>query len=93
MHSDRKYIHRSVGVVIFNENGDVLLQKRSKSKDIEPGKWTISASGHVTWGQEYLEAAGRELFEELGVKTELSFVKKILTKDSRELEWTEIYRG
>ena len=93
VHSNRKYIHRSVGIVIYNQAGKILLQKRSESKDIEPGKWTISVSGHVNWGQEYRETAERELKEEIGIETKLSLVKKILTEDSRELEWTEIYEG
>ena len=47
----------------------------------------------MNWGQEYREAAERELKEEIGIETKLSLVKKILTEDSRELEWTEIYEG
>ena len=47
----------------------------------------------MNWGQEYREAAERELKEEIGIETKLSLVKKILTEDSREMEWTAIYEG
>lgn len=47
-HADKNLIHRSIGVVVFNKKGKVFLQQRSATKDTEPLKWTISASGHVT---------------------------------------------
>ena len=47
----------------------------------------------MNWEQEYREAAERELKEEIGIETKLSLVKKILTEDSREMEWTAIYEG
>ena len=46
---------------------DVLLQKRSKNKDSNPGCYDISSAGHVAAGDDYLESAVRELGEELGI--------------------------
>ncbi|MDB5204431.1 MAG: nudix hydrolase 3 [Candidatus Taylorbacteria bacterium] len=59
--------HRSVHVWFVNENNEVLLQLRSKSKEINPGSWDISAAGHAVAGDESIEAAEREIFEEIGV--------------------------
>lgn len=46
---------------------DLLLQKRSATKDCFPGYFDISSAGHLTAGQTYLEGALRELSEELGI--------------------------
>jgi isopentenyldiphosphate isomerase len=37
------------------------------AKDTAPGKWVSSCSGHVDAGEDYDEAAGRELIEEIGL--------------------------
>ena len=60
-------IHRIIRVLVFNSNGDLLLQKRSKNVDM-PGRWDQSVGGHVDAGEDYLDAAIRETEEELGVK-------------------------
>ena len=45
----------------------VLLQKRAAEKDVNPGKYDVSAAGHVSQGGEFRHAAVRELKEELGI--------------------------
>ncbi|MEM2163987.1 MAG: hypothetical protein QXR62_06180 [Candidatus Bathyarchaeia archaeon] len=42
----RGLIHRSVYVIVLNDRGEVFLQKRSMSKDLYPGLYACSASGH-----------------------------------------------
>ena len=51
---------------IYNNKGEILFQKRSLIKDTFPGKWDITG-GHVGAGETYLNAAIRELDEELGI--------------------------
>jgi 16S rRNA (adenine1518-N6/adenine1519-N6)-dimethyltransferase len=63
----RKLLHRSVHIYVFNSKGELYLQLRSTKKDLYPGKWTGSASGHLGPGESYASAARRELKEELGV--------------------------
>lgn len=68
-----------IWIVRKNEKGsyDVLLQKRSATKDSYPGCYDISSAGHVEAGHEYLETAVREMGEELGlsvVPEQLQFV-------------------
>ena len=60
-------MHRAVHILLFNSSGELFLQKRSMSKDEQPGKWDSSAAGHVDSGEEYLECASREIAEELGI--------------------------
>lgn len=56
---------------------ELLFQKRSQTVDRNPGKWDISAAGHVNAGESKLAAAVREAREELGATINadnLSFV-------------------
>ena len=59
--------HRSVHVLVFNQRGDLFLQKRSMTKDRHPGAWDSSASGHLDRGESYDACAMRELREEIGL--------------------------
>lgn len=63
----QKLIHRAVHVFAFNKRGDLLLQKRSSLKDLCPGLWDSSVSGHLDSGEDYAVAAVRELEEEMGI--------------------------
>lgn len=60
--------HRAVHVMVFDADGRVFLQKRSMLKDLSPGQWDSSCSGHLDAGEEYDAAAVRELREEIGVE-------------------------
>jgi isopentenyldiphosphate isomerase len=62
--------HRTAHIWIAREiNGrwQVLLQKRSLTKDSFPGRYDTSSAGHIQKGDEPLESAIRELGEELGI--------------------------
>lgn len=75
----KKIHHRRVRVILRNEDGDILIQKRSAQKKSYPNIWTDSASGHVDEGESYEQAVYREMIEEIGIKTELRPVGKFLT--------------
>ncbi len=59
--------HRAVHVLVFNQRGELFLQKRSFKKDTFPGAWDSSASGHLNSGETYDRCAVRELREEIGL--------------------------
>lgn len=59
--------HRAVHVLVFNQRGELFLQKRSFKKDTFPGAWDSSASGHLNTGEPYDACAVRELREEIGL--------------------------
>ena len=90
-HHDKTLIHRTAGVLLFD--GDrFLLQKRSEKKDMQPGRWGISAAGHVGKGESYEETALREMKEEIGITvSSLQFVKTFLMKATRETEMATIF--
>lgn len=87
VHSDPSLIHRVVHVMVFNKQGNLLLQKRSMNKDIAPGRWDTSVGGHVKPGEVVHEAAVREMTEELGITTsDLQFLYSYLFRNHRESE-------
>lgn len=58
-------------VVRRGERGaEVVLQRRSDTKDVWPGHFDTSASGHVRFGERLAEAA-REVEEELGLRVRI----------------------
>lgn len=67
-------------VILRDENGRILSQRRSATKKVSPNLWTDSASGHVDVGETFLVAAHRELFEEVGMQTELRYVGEFFTQ-------------
>jgi isopentenyl-diphosphate delta-isomerase type 1 len=66
-HNGSKRLHPVVHLHLFNKRGEILLQKRSMNKDIQPGKWDTSVGGHVDYGETIEEALFREVTEELGI--------------------------
>ncbi|HSX52907.1 MAG TPA: NUDIX domain-containing protein [Patescibacteria group bacterium] len=62
-------IHRVVRIMVEDSQGRILLQKRAPNMSW-PNCWDNSAAGHVDAGEDYLTAARRELFEEIGIKTD-----------------------
>ncbi len=86
-------LHRAVHVWVFRSNGQLVVQRRSASKDQYPNALTSSASGHLDSGEDYLTAAGRELGEELGLfGIELSFAVKLPACPETAYEHTVLYR-
>lgn len=61
----QKLILPSVSAAIFNDKGEVLLQKR---RDV--GKWCI-ISGHVEFGETVEAAVLREIFEETNAEAQI----------------------
>ena len=62
--------HRTVHIWVIRmleERRQILLQKRSLTKDSFPGMYDTSSAGHIQAGDEPLSSACRELEEELGI--------------------------
>ncbi|MCX6708281.1 MAG: NUDIX domain-containing protein [Candidatus Woesearchaeota archaeon] len=71
-------LHRVVFVMLFDADGRLYVQQRSLKKDLYPGFFEGSLSGHVLSGESYMEAAERELHEELGVCVSPRHLKDIV---------------
>jgi isopentenyldiphosphate isomerase len=90
-HRDPSLIHRSVQILVFDDAGRVLLQLRSARKDLFPGYYCASASGHVAAGERYDASASRETMEELGIAPELRTLGVMLVRSAYETEMTALY--
>ncbi len=88
------FLHRAVHMLLFNRQGELLLQKRSMWKDRNPDRWDSSAAGHVDSGEDYLEAARRELREELGIEAPaLEPIGRLTPCEQTGWEFIEIFKG
>jgi isopentenyldiphosphate isomerase len=59
--------HATVHIWFYTKDGELLLQKRSAIKDINPGMWDVSVAGHIGAGESIIDAAIREVQEEIGI--------------------------
>lgn len=91
-HADRRLIHRSVCVLVYDPAGRLYIQTRARSKDTYPGMRDLSATGHVRPGEAWQEAAVRELREELGIAAALRPEGTLLVPMPAETELAAIYR-
>ena len=66
-HSDKKFLHPVVHLHLFNDKGELYLQKRPLNKVIQPGKWDTAVGGHISSGENIETGLQREAFEELGI--------------------------
>ncbi|MCP4936157.1 MAG: isopentenyl-diphosphate Delta-isomerase [bacterium] len=69
--------HRAVSVIISNEHGQLLMQRRSSNKYHSGLLWANACCSHPLPGEEPLACASRRLQEELGFTTDLHFLGKI----------------
>jgi isopentenyl-diphosphate delta-isomerase len=90
-------IHRAIHILIFNQVGEVFLQRRSPQKDTFPNCWDSSCSGHVDSGESYDTAAIRELGEELGITNlPANFLQPLFKMEASPetgQEFIQVYQG
>ncbi len=91
----RGLMHRAVHVLVFNKHGDLLLQQRSMLKDVHPGLWGTSVSGHLDAGEDYEAAAIREMDEEMGITTDEApeELARIAPCEATGMEHVRVYRA
>ena len=58
---------RFINIIITNNDNKIIVPKRSSSRKMFPNCYDFSVGGHVNSGENYDEAAYRELNEELGI--------------------------
>lgn len=65
-HTRPDLLHPVVHMHIINRYGEIYLQHRSETKDLCPGMWDVAVGGHISFGEQTMEALVREAGEELG---------------------------
>lgn len=89
-HSGSKLLHPVIHIHIINSKKELLLQKRKKNKDIQPGKWDTSIGGHIQAGEALDKALIREAKEEAGIDINLDKIiplKKYIYESEIEKEY------
>lgn len=90
---------RAARVLLINERGEALMQQRSAGMLLYPSRWNESATGHVDVGEDYIDAAARELQEEIGVSdvalTELGtfFAEEVAPEGLPRYSFNRLYVG
>jgi isopentenyl-diphosphate delta-isomerase len=97
-HEGRGVLHRAFSLLIFNGDGELLIQQRSMSKRLWPRFWSNSCCSHPRSGEAMEAAIHRRLYEELGVKCELQFLFKFqyqaqFDADGAENELCSVFIG
>lgn len=83
---------RTAHVWIINSKNQILCQQRSLKKDMSPGMWESTFSGHLSPGDDYFSGAAREATEETGIeikKSDLTLLK--IYKDPQYREYRGIF--
>jgi isopentenyl-diphosphate delta-isomerase type 1 len=94
-HGDPRLLHQAVHVLVFAPDGALFLQRRARTKRIQPGRWDSSVGGHVDHGEHHLNAARREMAEELGLddpELPLTFQHQYIWRSGVESEYVRTFR-
>ena len=82
-------LHRAFSVLLFNSKGELLLQKRAKTKYHSGGLWTNSCCSHPFPDENVEVAANRRLKEELGIDVQPKFLYKFIYKVNLDTDLIE----
>lgn len=86
-HSNKDLMHPVVHLHVFNEKGELFLQKRPMNKKIQPEKWDTAVGGHIALGESVEQALARETAEEIGIYGfEPQFLFKYIWRSEVETE-------
>lgn len=69
-------LHRAISVLLFNSRGELLLQKRAKSKYHSGSLWTNTCCSHPLPEETTINAAQRKLKQEMGIDLALRYLFK-----------------
>ncbi|MDQ2657896.1 MAG: isopentenyl-diphosphate Delta-isomerase [Bacteroidota bacterium] len=91
-------LHRAFSVLLFDQSGKMLLQKRSKNKYHSGGLWTNACCSHPLPGEKIESATRRRLQEEMGIDIQPTFshtfiYKAALGDDLVEHELDHVFVG
>jgi len=75
-HAGLGRLHRAFSLLIFNDQGELLMQQRAPTKQLWPLFWSNSCCSHPRRAETLESAARRRLHEELGLSCPLHFLFK-----------------
>ena len=91
-------LHRSFSIFIFNRKGELLIQKRAKSKYHSPGLWSNTCCSHPRPAKNLEDEVKKRLKEEMGIvkcglKEVFNFIYNVKTGDLIEHEFDHVFFG
>ena len=90
MEAHRKgVLHRAFSVVLFDQSGRTLIQKRAESKYHSSGLWTNTCCSHPLPGESLEVATRRRLKEEMGIDLQPAFSHSFIYKAKLDNELIE----
>ncbi len=75
-HVGNGILHRAFSIFVFNDNDELLLQRRAPGKPLWPNYWSNTCCSHPRRGETMDEAVLRRLEQELGFECPLTFLYK-----------------
>jgi len=91
-------LHRAFSIIIYNDQKELLLQRRALSKYHSGGLWSNTCCGHPRPEEDIIMAARRRLIEEMGFECDLKELFTIhyyanLGNDMIENEFDHVFMG
>ncbi|NNE70718.1 MAG: isopentenyl-diphosphate Delta-isomerase [Rhodothermales bacterium] len=68
---ERGLLHRAFSVFVFNDRGELMLQRRAESKYHSGGLWSNTCCSHPQPGEIVQNAAHRRLWEEMRLECDI----------------------
>ena len=82
-------LHRAFSIFLFNDNGELLLQRRNENKYHSGGLWTNTCCSHPKPGEKIIDGAKTRLMEEMGIEAPFKFAFSFIYKAEFENGLTE----
>lgn len=90
MEAHRKgVLHRAFSILVYNSNGELLIQKRAAGKYHSAGLWTNACCSHPRPDEPMSQATARRLSEEMGIIAQPEFDFKFLYRVDLDNELIE----
>jgi isopentenyl-diphosphate delta-isomerase len=96
---EKGVLHRAISILIYNKEGEMLIQQRAASKYHWPLIWSNAVCSHPRENESFQEAAERRLKEELNINCSLKEVYNFIYKAEDELtgliehEYDTVFEG
>jgi isopentenyldiphosphate isomerase len=83
---------RVAHVLVFNSQGELLLQRLALTRKRNPGEWGSSVASYLFASESYEAAAKRRFSEELGIAApQMNFLGKTQMMDGGSLKFISIF--
>lgn len=97
-HKNGGLLHRAVSCLVYNDNNEMLIQRRAMNKYHCPGLWANAACTHPQLRESPREAGERRLSEEMGfhcnLKKKFEFIYQVDFKNGlSEYEYDHVFTG